>query len=117
MRTIKIIWVTVLQMFQTTEGRQGDRRGVAGAGGAEVKEGRSFAPNSEQGGGVKMHGSIHQSVWEAERLTSTCRSLSEELGGSGVRKGVLILEHQVALIMEAGTGTLHLVCSLLIQIS
>lgn len=87
MRTIKIIWVTVLQMFQTTEGRQGDRRGVAGAGGTEVKEGRSFAPNSEQGGGVKMHGSIHQSVWEAERLTSTCRSLSEELGGQGSGRG------------------------------
>lgn len=60
---------------------------AGGGGGAEVKEGRSFAPNSEQGGGVKMHGSIHQSVWEAERLTSTCRSLSEELGGQGSGRG------------------------------
>lgn len=63
MRTIKIIWVTGLQMFQTTEGRRGDR-----GDGGERREGASvsFAPDSERGGGVKMHGSIHQSIWEAK---------------------------------------------------
>lgn len=103
MRTIKIIWVTVLQTFQTTEGRQGDR-------GRRWKKGGGFSelcPNSEQGGGVKMHGSIHQSIWEAKGWQAPAEALVRSWG----EEGGLILEHQVPwswrLVQESCMSSAH----------
>lgn len=80
MCTVKIIWVTAVQMFQTTEGRQGD-------GGERREEASvSVAPIQSEGAGLRCNGSIHQKhLGKPEGRQAPAEALEKSRGQEGGR--------------------------------
>lgn len=78
--------------------RQTNRRGRRWKKGGGFSE---LGPNSAQGGGVKMHGSIRQSIWEAKGWQAPAEAWVKSRG----QEGGLILEHQENWSWRLAKGT------------